>query len=317
MRETTIRGAAALVLTVLASTACNSPGPSTNERLLRITTGSQLGPNNQLGHALSTLYEVGLPGATTSLVLTDSSASNVRAVQDGHAEIAISRADVAYLAFRQGTQGDPRPYTHLRAMAVLYANAVHIVALGNTSIHRVTDLAGKRIGIGPTENGTDVIARLILEAAGLDGRAITEPMGSRDLVRRQMDAGFVVSGYPGPPIERLNAEVGVRLIPIDQTVVNRVRALYPFFHPIVIPRRTYDGQDTDIATVGVDGVLLCRSDLPDDLVYQLTKLFMQSLSTLAVDQAAFGLIDPERSSSAPIPLHAGAARFYRERELFR
>ncbi len=309
--------ATALVFALLATSACDSPRASTNERLLRITTGSQMGPNNQLGQALSEVYEAGLPGAKTSLVLTNGSAVNVRSVEDGSAEIAISRADVAYLAFKQGTQGDSRAYTHLRAMAVLYANAVHVIAFRNTGIHRVADFAGRRIGIGPAENGTDVIARLILEAAGLDGKTVAEPISTRDYVRRQMDAGIVVGGYPGLPIQRLNAAVGIRLLPIEPAVVNRVRELYPFFHPIVIPKRTYEGQDEDIATVGVDGVLLCRSDLPDDLVYQLTQLFMQSLSKLAVNQPVFGLIDPERSASAPIPLHPGAARFYRERELFR
>jgi TRAP-type uncharacterized transport system substrate-binding protein len=42
-----------------------------------------------------------------------------------------------------------------------------------------------------------------------------------------------------------------------------------------------------------------------------------SLGQLANADAAARLIDPEQGPTTPIPLHPGAARFYREREILR
>ena len=62
--------------------------------------------------------------------------------------------------------------------------------------------------------------------------------------------------------------------------------------------------------------LACRDDLPDELVYWVTRTLFESLPELAGSLPALRQIDPERVQASPVPLHAGAARFYRERELF-
>ena len=70
-------------------------------------------------------------------------------------------------------------------------------------------------------------------------------------------------------------------------------------------------------TIGVDNLLLCRSDLQDELVYELTKRFFDALPRLASEQPSLRLMDFAQAPATPIPLHDGAARYYRERELFR
>ena len=97
--------------------------------------------------------------------------------------------------------------------------------------------------------------------------------------------------------------------------MRRIRADYPFLKPAIIPRGTYTGQTGDIATVGVDNVLVCREDLPEEIVYRLTKAFFAALPELSRVHAAAMLIDPDQAPATPIPLHPGAARYYREREI--
>ena len=70
-------------------------------------------------------------------------------------------------------------------------------------------------------------------------------------------------------------------------------------------------------TVGTDVLLVARRDLPDDLVYLLTKRLFQSVDSLRRAHPTARSIDPDRGPEAPIPLHPGAVRYYRERELFR
>jgi len=50
-------------------------------------------------------------------------------------------------------------------------------------------------------------------------------------------------------------------------------------------------------------------------VYQLTRNLFEGVPELAARHAAASLIDPAQGPTTPIPLHPGAARYYREREL--
>jgi TRAP transporter TAXI family solute receptor len=107
----------------------------------------------------------------------------------------------------------------------------------------------------------------------------------------------------------------VRLLPVPRGQVQAMRAQYPFLEPMVVPAGTYEGQDADVETVGVSNLLLCRRDLDETLAYQLTRTFFESLPQLTRAHPAAGLIDPEQAPATPIPLHPGAARYYREREI--
>jgi uncharacterized protein len=108
---------------------------------------------------------------------------------------------------------------------------------------------------------------------------------------------------------------GVRLIPISRREADKIRAAHPFVHPTAISAGVY-GNEFEIETVGVDSVMVCREDLPEELVYWVTRTLFESLPGLVRSFDALRRIDMEQVQASPIPLHPGAARFYRERELF-
>lgn len=64
-------------------------------------------------------------------------------------------------------------------------------------------------------------------------------------------------------------------------------------------------------------LLVCHQQLADDLVHNMLKIFFESLPDLAQPRPELGVITFQQSPGVPIPLHPGAAAFYRERELFR
>ena len=110
----------------------------------------------------------------------------------------------------------------------------------------------------------------------------------------------------------------VRLIPIGREQIARIQERTErsrFLKSTMIPRGTYPRQDHDILTLGEDILLLCRKDLPEPLVYELTKALFDSVAVLMTAHPAASGIDPERGPMTSIPLHPGAARYYREREL--
>jgi TRAP transporter TAXI family solute receptor len=61
-------------------------------------------------------------------------------------------------------------------------------------------------------------------------------------------------------------------------------------------------------------MLVTRSDLPEDLVYELTKALWENVAVLHQAHARGRDIRLETARAGmPIPLHAGALRYYRER----
>ena len=84
-----------------------------------------------------------------------------------------------------------------------------------------------------------------------------------------------------------------------------------------MPGGIYFGHPHSTPTIGVDSLLLCRAELDEDLVYNLTKAFFEVLPDLSSEVESLRLMNISRASATPIPLHRGAARYYRERELMR
>jgi TRAP transporter TAXI family solute receptor len=95
-----------------------------------------------------------------------------------------------------------------------------------------------------------------------------------------------------------------------------MRREYPFFNLTVVPRDMYPGLDRPVHTIGVDGLLVCRRDLNEQLVYELTKQLIASRQS-ADASGPLARMDLQLAPATPIPLHDGAARYYRERELSR
>jgi hypothetical protein len=167
-----------------------------------------------------------------------------------------------------------------------------------------------------------VAARVVLEAHELSvsavrGESFDFEQASERLAAGELEAAFVMASYPVRALETANDAAGIRLLSLRPEAMTWIRERYPFYRPARIPAGTYPGQDRDVRTLGVDNVLVCRDDLPEDLARGLTQALLDSLPELAEVHAAARDIDPEQSPAAPLPLHPGAARFYRERELFR
>jgi uncharacterized protein len=313
------RGVEAWVVLVAAlSAGCRTaPKPAAVQTIV-IASGQSGGVFYPLGQALARIYRTEIPGLLVSAEPTVGSVFNVQQLQLGKADLAFTQSDIAYLSYQQPSDQAHAPYHRLRGIAVLNVNILHI--LGRGAVRTVEDLRGRHVGVGATGSGTEVAARIVVEGHRLryaDLKAEFLPFSevASRLRDGTLDAGFVAASYPAAAITAATMSPDVHLVPITREAVRRIRAQYPFLKPTMIPGRTYGGQPADIETVGVDNLLVCREDLSEELVYQLTKAFFAALPELARVHAAAMLIDPEEALATPIPLHAGAARYYREREI--
>jgi TRAP transporter TAXI family solute receptor len=310
--------ALALVLGGCARMPPEQPPPRTR---VRFTSGTPGAGFYALGEDLAREYARVLPGVEMEVRQSDGTASNLEAIQQGDADIGLTHADATYLAFAGRLAGTPRRFDRLRGVAVLPLNQVHIVIRPGAGISRVADLRGRRISLGRPSRESTSTAALVLKALGIGlNDVIVEPLRYDEAAKRladgTLDALLVTGTYPLEAVT-FATRAGARILPLDGPVVERLRQEYPFFRPVAIPARTYPGQAAAVHTLGVHTLVVCRAGLDERLVHDLTAELFEILPELPSIRSSLGLMDLDQASATPIPLHEGAARYYRERELSR
>src|SRR4029079_15665993 len=109
----------------------------------------------------------------------------------------------------------------LRTLMVLYPNRMHIVSVEGRGVAKMSDLKGKRVSTGSPGSATEVMAFLLIEAAGLDKDKDMkrERLGVAESVNaikdRKIDAFFWVGGLPTAAVTDLAATPGVKIKMID------------------------------------------------------------------------------------------------------
>jgi TRAP transporter TAXI family solute receptor len=296
-----------------------SAGPASAEQFINILTGGTSGVYYPLGVALSNIYAKAISDAKSSVQATKASVENLNLLQVGRGEIAFALGDSVSLAWAGNKEaGFPAKLDKLRGIAGIYPNYIQIVASADSGIRTLADLKGKRISVGAPKSGTELNARTVLGAAGVSYKDFNKleylAFGeSVDLMKnRQLDATLQSAGLGVSSIRDLANSIAIAIVPIPAQVVRKIND--PAFAPAVIPAGTYQGQSEDVPTVAIGNFMVTQSDVSEDLVYQMTKSTFENLDALVAAHVAAKTIKLENSlTGMPVPVHPGAARFYREK----
>jgi hypothetical protein len=265
--------------------------------------------SNDLQTALARIPDV------KSEVVTESGSSitSLLDLENGKTNISGTLADVAYLAYGGQLEEISQPFEQLRGMAVTGLNTMHLLVAADARVNAVHDLTGLRVSLGAPGSSTAHITQRMLQDLGISTGIRAERIPNADIMTRltsgDLDAAF--SGFTIPSATVIAAlQKGVRLIPIDGPAIEEMRTRYPYLKRTLIPGGTYPHQPAPIRTLGVDTLLVCRAELDDETVNAL-------LDAYFLTRPATTPPNLERAPATPIPLHPGAARYYRQRELSR
>jgi TRAP transporter TAXI family solute receptor len=289
---------------------------------INVLTGGTSGVYYPIGVALSNIYSQSIPGARPSVQATKASVENLILLQQGKGEIAFTLGDSLAFA-RDGNEeaGFKTKLDKLRGVAAIYPNYIQVVATKASGIRTLPDLKGKRLSVGAPKSGTELNARAVLGAAGLNykdlGKIEYLPFDqSIELMKnRQLDATLQSAGLGVAAIRDLAAAVEITVVEIPAAVVDKAGSPYV---KGVIPSGTYNGQTADVPTATVVNYLVTRSDLSSDMVYSMTKAMFEHLDDLAASHsAAKGIRLTRALEGMPIPVHPGAERYYKEKGLLK
>lgn len=303
------------VLLMLAATCCACDrSPAEHPRQLIRLLG---GPSPRILPDLATYYNASIPSIRASVEPSPSVMNIVLALQEGRGDVGVAQADVVYTVYRRGSEQNPQPFTNLRGIGVLSISKVYVIVRRDSTLRSIKDLGGAHIGLGPVET-SELFTHILLDAYGIRYSAVRTEFQPVDTIvekleRRTLDVAIIAT----PLIESVwsTRALDVRLLPVSHDITNQIRLRYPFIKPVVLPAGTFPGQHEDVPSVGADALLICRKDLSEDVVYQLTKGLFAAPLSLLTKLAPTAVIDPDEALTTPIPLHPGAARYYREREI--
>jgi TRAP transporter TAXI family solute receptor len=314
-----LRKISALITALLLTS--NSANAQSAE-FINILTGGTAGVYYPLGSALTKIYGDNIKGSKVQVQVTKASVENLNLLQEGKGEIAFVLGDSAKDAWAGNEDaGFKNKLDKLRIIGAIYPNYVQIVASKGSNIKTLTDLKGKRISVGAAKSGTELNARAVLAAAGMSykdlGKVEYLPFAeSVELIKnRQLDATLQSAGLGVASLKDLANSVEINVVAVPADVVKKMGA--PFI-PGTIPAETYKGQTTAVSTTAIVNYLVTRKDVSDATAYQMTKLFYENLPALvAAHSAAKDINVKDAANNPPLPLHPGAAKYYKEKGLIK
>lgn len=301
---------------VAGSGACGLPpeAPRYPPGEVRLLTGGTQGVYYAFGHEIARVARAGLPDAPVTAVSTSGSVDNLRGAASGDRVVAFSALDAAAEAVRgSGPFREPLPVT---ALARVYDDYLHVVARRDGGPASLADLRGRRVSLGALGSGTALIARRVLDAAGIaPGDLRVSQLGIDDslaaLARDEIDAFFWSGGLPTAAVADLAGEVPIALLPVVEPVRVLRETGLAVYRPATVPAEEY-GLTAPVDTLAVPNVLVVRADADAGLVEALTRLLFERRADISATVPLAGALD-RRSAvfTSPLDLHAGALAYYR------
>jgi TRAP transporter TAXI family solute receptor len=263
----------------------------------------------------------GVEGLVAVTQATQGSVENLRMIGSGQIESGIAQSDIVSWAYAgTGIFAADGPLKELRAIASLFPESLQLVVRAESPIRTLADLKGKRISLGQAGSGTLADARVVLASAGiseheLNAEYLRPGVAAGNIRDGTLDGFFLIGGVPVPAIRELAAARPIRLLPIDDQVLARMKENSSSYRRSVIPGGSYPGVERETPTIGFSALWIVSAEAPDDLIYEITKALWNE-ATQHLLEAHDPIGKQVRLENAldgiPIPLHPGAKRFYRE-----
>ncbi|MCK4260764.1 MAG: TAXI family TRAP transporter solute-binding subunit [Halanaerobiales bacterium] len=287
-------------------------------QFISIATGGTGGTYYPLGGGMAEIFNEFVPNVNATAEVSGASVENSRLVQNQEVELAFVQNDIAYYASTGTELFAGKSLSDIRGVAMLYPEIIQIITTENSKINSVNDFKGKRIAVGAPGSGVEANARQVIEAYGLTYKDMTVDYLSfseavDQLKDGHVDAAFLTAGIPTAAVIDLAATHEVKILNINNEIVDKLIAKYPFYTKAIIPAKTYSGQVEPVQTVTVKAMLITNKNLDEELVYNLTKSLFGNLDRLSQIHAKGAAIDLYKALiGMPIELHPGSKKFFRE-----
>ena len=283
----------------------------------RVGTASLGGAFYPIGQGIANLVNK-YAGDNISMVpiVTGGSVQNPRLIHSGEVEIAITNNNLAVLATKGVGPYKKTGKIDMSAVAALHPSVLHMIVLADSDIKTLEDLKGKKVAIGPAGGGTLGFMNFLLPLHDMSLEDITPSFlsyadGFSQLTDGNVDAAFALSGYPAGAVMQATAGSKLRFISFSKGMMDKALAKNGAFKAVTIPADVY-GTEDDATVIGVNNMLIAPNSLSADVVEKIVTAVFDNLDEFKAENANAKQIDPAMSLKLAIPLHEGAARYFKK-----
>ncbi|MDH5976031.1 TAXI family TRAP transporter solute-binding subunit [Vibrio splendidus] len=312
----------------MASIGLISNASAQEDRSYILATASTGGTYYPVGVALATLSKVKLaPKQHFSLAAISSAGSgeNVKLLNENEAQFAILQGLYGAWAWQGlGPYEKSGSQKQLRSVSMLWQNVEHFIVRSDlTETGTMSDLEnlnGKKFSIGKKNSGTENSGRQIMQGLSVNPEqfklAFMGYGGSASALQNgTIDGMNTPAGVPVGAVTQAFAALGedIQILSFTDAQIKQANGDYNIWTKYEIPANTYPGVDKPITTIAQPNFLAVREDISEEDVYQLTKAIYENLPFLqGIHKATKAMALEKGIAGLPVPLHPGAARYYRE-----
>ncbi len=300
-----------------------------DERSYLLATASTGGTYYPVGVAISTLTKVKLQPTQKigmSAINSAGSGENIKLLRDNEAQFAILQGLYGYYAWNgKGPLENDGPQKELRSVTMLWQNVEQFTILADkaktATIADLEGLKGERMAFGKKNSGTIGSNRFLLKNLGINADEAFELVyvgygPSADALQNGQITGMSTpAGAPTSAVTRAIAAMGdkVKVLNFTDEQIKKADGGLNLWTRYVIKADTYPGQKEDINTIAQPNFLAVRADIDEEAVYQITKTIYENLPFLNAIHKATKVMALEKAlDGLPMPLHPGAARYFKE-----
>jgi TRAP transporter TAXI family solute receptor len=287
--------------------------------MLQMPTGGVTGTYYMIGSPLAQYINDHSANIRVTPNTSGGGYENIRRVDAALAQIGMTQPDTMYQAWN-GLKPFDKPLRNWRVVGIVTPPmANHVVVLKNDQVKTVSDLKGKIFAIGAPGSGSTVSMMEFLEHTGLKKDIDVRMLPHQDYPEMLLDGKIAafsrLGAVPASVVDEVGAQKKVDLVDFGAEL-DRSGFLqkYPYYQKVRVKAGTYKGIDREVTMFGNAGYIIANKDVPDDVVYEFTKLAYSEGAIKVVDLAFKGAnLDRKAPFEGNIgPVHPGAARFWKE-----
>lgn len=279
-------------------------------RRIVLATGQSDGTYDAVGREYQ--RRLARAGLRVELRRTAGSVENLERLLRGEVDVAFVQGGIYPLV--------PDPEGKARGMAALYREPLWVFYRGKPLTDGLASLVGRRIAVGATGSGTEVVARALLGELGLPKTgpnllSLPSAEGRRQLEDGRIDAAFFVASYTDANVVALLHRPDVRLLGFTRDVA--FARNFRYLSPVRITEGLLDLKADlpreEITLMAPAALLVCRETLHPRVVEQL-------LTVAREVHGGGSLLDPPERfptrEGVDVPLHEAADSFLARGESF-
>ena len=255
-----------------------------------------------------------IPDYAMNIEVTGGPVHNIKLIESRELDFGTVSMPAVFDAWN-GQDWAKRKYHSIRTLFPMYPSYATFYALADSGLKNIRDLEGKIFAPGPKGGTPDQYYRSLLKLLNITPKKIVNT-GMNDIPGQMtdgmIDAAAGSGGEPFAPAVEVDSTNTVQILDISQEDMETFIKAYPSWYIGMRPAGGYKNFTTPRPTLMYWNLFICHDSLDDDLAYKLVDAFFSHLDAFESIYKDTCNTRPEDVLTSCIPIHPGAARWYKE-----